>query len=150
MKSNAATHIGAVTSLDLATEGSMRLYSGKAIGVLSDGTLAVQSTSGSWNSGSGLRLNAGRIDLNGRAGAQVPKPRLYPTTKMPDTTFDNSTGWKVQDQGLQSIVTRAPTHEPYPYHNQGVSTLVNFTDGAPTPPPDATPVPTDWSIIRKA
>jgi len=150
MKSNAATHIGAVTSLDIATEGSMRLYSGKAIGVLSDGTLAVQSTSGSWNSGSALRLNAGRIDLNGRAGAQVPKPRLYPTTKMPDTTFDNSTGWQVQDQGLESIVTRAPTHEPYPYHNQGVPNLVSFTDGDPTPPPDATPVPEGFSVIRKA
>jgi hypothetical protein len=121
MKSNAATHIGAVTSLQIATEGSLKLYSEKYIGVLSDGSLSMQSTSGSWNSGSALKLNASRIDLNGRAGAQVSKPRLYPTTQMPDTTFNNSTGWQVQENGLESIVTRAPTHEPYPYHNQGVS-----------------------------
>lgn len=150
MKSNAATHIGAVTTLDIATEGSMRIYSENAIGVLSDGTIAVQSMSGSWNSGSSLRLNAGRIDLNGRAGAKVPKPRLYPTTKMPDTTFNNSTGWQVKEQGLESIVTRAPTHEPYPYHNQGVPNTVSFTDGAPGPAPADTPVPNGFSIIRTA
>jgi len=150
MKSNAATNIGATTTMQIASQGSLSLYSEKVIGVLSDGTLAMQSTSGSWNSGSAMKLNAGRIDLNGRAGLQVPKPRLYPTTKMPDTGFNSSTGWQIQDQGLESIVTRAPTHEPYPYHNQGVPNTVNLSDGTPTPPPEATPVPTDWSIIRKA
>lgn len=150
MKSNAATHIGAVTTMQIASQGSMTLYSEKVIGVLSDGTLAMQSTSGSWNSGSTMKLNAGRIDLNGGAGIQVPKPRLYPTTKMPDTTFNSRTGWQIQDQGLESIVTRAPTHEPYPYHNQGVPNTVSLSDGPPAPLPEATPVPTDWSIIRKA
>lgn len=150
MKSNAATNIGSTTTMQIASQGSMTIYSEKIIGVLSDGTLALQSTSGSWNSGSALKLNAGRIDLNGRAGVQIPKPRLYPTTKMPDTTFNSSTGWQIQDQGLESIVTRAPTHEPYPYHNQGVPNTVSLSDGPPTPLPEATPVPTDWSIIRKA
>ena len=31
-----------------------------------------------------------------------------------------STGWKAVDKGLASVVNRAPTHEPYPFHNTGV------------------------------
>jgi hypothetical protein len=67
-----------------------------------------------------------------------------------DTTFNNSTGWQVKPDGLESIVTRAPTHEPYPFHNKGVAASVSLTEGAPTPPPAAEPVPTNWSIIRKS
>jgi len=150
MKSNAATNIGAVANLQIASESAITLYSQKQIGVLSDGSLALQSKSGSWNGGGTLKLSAGKIDLNGGAGAKVSAPRLYPTTLMPDTTFNNSTGWQVEENALVSIVTRAPTHEPYPYHNKGVPIVTNFTDGTPTPPPAAVPVAVDWSIIKTA
>jgi hypothetical protein len=69
---------------------------------------------------------------------------------MDDTTFDNATGWQVIPNGLESIVTRAPTHEPYPYHNKGVPVKVNLTKGTPTPPPAAVAVATDVSLVRKA
>ena len=138
LKSNAATNIGAVTTLNMASEGDMTIYSQTAVGVLSDGTIALQSQSGgSWNGGSGLKFQADRIDLNGAGAASVTKPRLYPETQMDDTSFNNSTGWQVKKNSLKSIVTRAPTHEPYPYHNKGVDASVNFTDGVPTPPPAA-------------
>jgi FtsP/CotA-like multicopper oxidase with cupredoxin domain len=97
-----------------------------------------------------MRLNAGKIDLNGSAGPTLKTPRLYPTTTMPDTKFNNSTGWQVKDNELISIVTRAPTHEPYPYHNKGVPVATTNSDGKNTPPPAAEPVETNWSIIRTA
>jgi hypothetical protein len=149
LKSNAATNIGAVTTLNMASQGDMTLYSQTTIGVLSDGSLALQSQSGgSWNGGAALKFKANRIDLNGSGTATVTKPRLYPETQMDDTSFNNSTGWEVKKNALKSIVTRAPTHEPYPYHNQGVATSVNFTDGTPTPPPAAKPVPKNVSVVR--
>ena len=65
---------------------------------------------------------------------------------MPDTSFNNSTGWQVASDGLESIVTRAPTHEPWPYHNQGVSNKVDLENGQPSPPPGAPAMPPGTAI----
>jgi len=151
MKSNAATNIGAVTTLQMASQGEMTIYGQSTVGIKADGALALQSAiTGSFDGGASLRFKALRIDLNGLPANPVKTPRLYPKTTLDDTTFNNSTGWQVKPNGLESIVTRAPTHEPYPYHNQGVAVSVSLTTGTPTPPPAAEPVPTDWSIIRKS
>jgi hypothetical protein len=151
MKSNAATNIGAITTLNMACQGDMTFYSETTLGVRSDGTIALQSDGGgSWNGGAGLKFKADRIDLNGSGAATVTKPRLYPKTTLDDTTFNNTTGWQVKPNSLESIVTRAPTHEPYPFHNKGVAASVSLTEGTPTPPPAAQPVSTNWSIIRKS
>jgi hypothetical protein len=64
---------------------------------------------------------------------------------MPETEFDSSTGWAVNPTGLESIVTRAPTHEPWPYHNQGVSVEVALEEGQPSTPPNTPDVPDGWS-----
>jgi hypothetical protein len=149
MKSNAATNIAAMTTLNMASQGDMFISSQTVVGVRSDGTLALQSVSGgSWDGGSGLRFKSDRIDLNGGGAASVTVPKLFPITTLDDTTFDNSTGWQVKPNALKSIVTRAPTHEPYPYHNQGVAASVSLTEGTPTPPPAAEPVSTNWSLVR--
>jgi hypothetical protein len=152
MKSNSDTNIGAVGTMNIASQGEMVLYGQSTVGIKADGSLALQSkTTGSFDGGSSLRLKASRIDLNGLPAIAVKTPRLYPKTTLDDTEFDNSTGWKVKPKSLESIVTRAPTHEPYPYHNKGVAVNVNLGGtGAPTPPPAAEPVPTNWSIIRKS
>jgi len=150
MKSNAATNIGAITTLNMASQGDMYISSQATVGVRSDGTLALQSMGGSWNGGSELKFKSDRIDLNGGGAASVTVPRLFPTTTLDDTTFDNSTGWQVKPNALKSIVTRAPTHEPYPFHNKGVAASVSLTEGTPTPPPEAVAVATDWSIERTA
>jgi len=150
MKSNAATNIGAVTTMNMASQGAMTIYSQAPIGIRSDGSLAVKSQGGSWDGGSALKFKASRIDLNGGSATDVKVPKLYPKTTLDDTTFDNSTGWQVKPNSLESIVTRAPTHEPYPYHNQGVAASVSLTEGTPTPPPDAEPVPSSWGISRKS
>ena len=150
MKSNAATNIGAVTTMNVASQGAMTIYSQAPIGIRSDGSLALKSQSGSWDGGSALKFKASRIDLNGGSAADVKIPKLYPKTTLDDTTFDNSSGWQVKVNALESIVTRAPTHEPYPYHNKGVEASVSLTEGTPTPPPDAEPVPSSWGISRKS
>ncbi len=150
MKSNAATNIGAVTTMNVASQGAMTIYSQAPIGIRSDGSLALKSQGGSWDGGSALKFKASRIDLNGGSAADVKIPKLYPKTTLDDTTFDNSSGWEVKVNGLESIVTRAPTHEPYPYHNKGVEASVSLTEGTPTPPPDAEPVPSSWGISRKS
>jgi hypothetical protein len=151
MKSNAATNIGAVTTLQMASQGEMTIYGQSTVGIKADGALALQSAiTGSFDGGASLRFKGLRIDLNGLPANPVKTPRLYPKTTLDDTTFNNSTGWQVKPNGLESIVTRAPTHEPYPYHNQGVAASVSLTTGTPTPPPAAEPVPVNWSIIRKS
>jgi hypothetical protein len=152
MKSNADTNIGSVGTMNIASKGEMVLYGQSSVGVKADGSLALQSkTTGSFGGGASLRLTAARVDLNGLPATTVKTPKLYPKTTLDDTTFDNSTGWKVKPKSLESIVTRAPTHEPYPYHNKGVAVNVNLGgSGSPTPPPAAEPVATDWSIIRKS
>lgn len=150
MKSGAATNIGAVTTMNLAAEAGMTLYSTAALGVRSDGSLSLQGSTSSWQGGTKLALKAGRIDLNGGSAKTVTPPKLYPKRTLDDTSFDNSTGWKVKTGALESIVTRAPTHEPYRYHNQGVSVVVDFVDGQPTPPPTAEPVPAGWDFQVKS
>jgi hypothetical protein len=69
---------------------------------------------------------------------------------LPSVSFNNTLGWVVNPTGTESIVTRAPTHEPYPYHNQGVSTAVKLASPDPTPPPEAPPVPAGVTITATA
>ena len=151
LKSNAATNIGAVTTMNIASQEAMVIYGQSTVGIKANGSLALQGkTTASISGGTSLRFSAARIDLNGLPATPVKTPKLYPKTILDDTTFNNSTGWQVKPNGLTSIVTRAPTHEPYPYHNQGVAVSVNLTEGTPTPPPDAEPVPSSWGIVRKS
>jgi hypothetical protein len=149
MKSGAATNIGAVTAMNIASEAAMTLFSTTAVGIRSDGSLSLQAKSSSWKGGTKLSLTADRIDLNGGSAKTVTSPKLYPKRTLDDTVFNNSTGWQVKTGALESIVTRAPTHEPYKYHNQGVSVVVDFVSGQPTPPPTAEPVPSGWNFQVK-
>jgi hypothetical protein len=149
MKSNEAIHAEATTSMTLTSQGAFTAYSKSTIGVKADGVLTINSSSGSWGSGSALTLQAGAIDLNGPAAGKITAPNPITKTLMDDTEFDTSLGWIVKPDGLESIVNRAPTHEPYPYHNKGVDVVVQFEDGKPSPPPGAEPVPAGVEIVAK-
>lgn len=131
----------------VASKANLKLYAKAAIEVKSDGTLSIQNSSkGSWGAGS-MVLKAGTIDLNGPAAASVQAPKPLPTIKLDDTEFDSSKGWIVKSGAIESIVTRAPTHEPYPDHNKGAAApLVNMNGGASTPPGSA-PVPSGTSVF---
>lgn len=150
MKSTESTTIESASKLILSSADNFTLYSQSKIGVLADGALALVSNTGSWNGGSGLVFQAGGIDLNSGAPEGVDKPAKLQKYIMPDTSFDTTLGWTVQSGGLESVCTRAPTHEPWPYHNKGVSVEVAMEEGQPSTPPNSPDVPNGWSITQTA
>jgi hypothetical protein len=79
----------------------------------------------------------------------VTTPNPITKTKLNDTKFNSSRGWEVEPGKLESIVSRAPTHEPYPYHNLGVDVETEFEPGPPAPPPGAVPVPPGITIVAR-
>jgi hypothetical protein len=148
-KSVEATHIEAMTDMTITSQGAWTAYSKSTIGIKADGTLTLNSAGGSWGGGDSLVFQAGGIDLNGPSASQVETPNPLTKTLLDDTEFDTSKGWIVKPEGLESIVSRAPTHEPYPYHNKGVDVEVEFEEGQPSPPPGAVPVPPGVEIVAK-
>jgi hypothetical protein len=149
IKSNAATHIEAVTTLTATSQQAMTIYSKSTIGIKADGTLTLNSQGGSWGGGDSLVFKAGGIDLNGPAAGTVKTPNPITKSKLDDTKFTNSEGWAKDTGALESIVTRAPTHEPYPYHNLGVDVEISFESGPPSPPPGAEPVPPGVELVAR-
>ena len=128
--------------------GNTTLYSKATVGVRADGNLALKSANGSWDGGGGLKLKAGRIDLNSGGAESVGATKPIVKYTLDDTKFDASKGWQVETGKLESIVTRAPTHEPWPYHNLGVDVSVTLGEGG-VPTPLAQPVPQGFTITKK-
>lgn len=149
MKSQEDMQLESSTFLSLQGQDNITMYSKSTIGVKADGSLTLNSASGSWGAGSALALQAGGIDLNGPAAGTVATPQPLTTTLLDDTEWDTSKGWIVKPSGLKSTVSRAPTHEPYPYHNKGVDVEIAFEEGKPSPPPGAVPVPPGVEIQAK-
>ena len=145
MKSMTGTTLESEKTITLSSNTDMTLYSKARIGVRADGSLAIVSNNGSWNAGGAMVLQAGGIDLNGGSAENVEPPVRLEKRIMPDTEFNNATGWQISATGLESIVTRAPTHEPWPFHNQGVEVEVAMEEGQPTTPPNTPPLPSGWS-----
>lgn len=149
IKANQNINLGAVKQFNLAAEEDIVIFSSTKIGIKSDGSVnVVNKGEGGWKSSGQLKFKGSRIDLNGAAPGDVQTPKLFPKIQLDDVTFDQSKGWKVVPKKLETIVTRAPTHEPYSYHNEGVSVNVSMEEGQPTPPPAAEPVPIDVTITR--
>jgi hypothetical protein len=93
------------------------------------------------------------INLNGAPTPPVPDIPALTNYKLADTKFDATKGWTVEPGTLETIVTRAPTHEPYPYHSKGVNnkTDLNSTPASQNPAASATssitsPVPSVTSV----
>lgn len=148
LKAKEDIRLQAEMDVTIKAQENLIAYSKSYVGIKSDGTLALQSAQGSWNAGSALVMEAGGIDLNGPAAGTIQEPNNITKTIMDDTEFKSSTGWQVKPDGLESIVSRAPTHEPYPYHNRGVDVKVELEQGPPEPPPGAVPVPAGVEITR--
>jgi len=122
--------------MNLIGTGKMTLYSKNLIGIKSDGSLSLKNSSaGSWDGGSTLTLKGGCINLNSGGAAPVSTPVPLKDIMLADTKFVQGSGWTVEFGKLKTIVTRAPTHEPYPYHNQGVNASTTLSE---KPPADLT------------
>jgi len=148
VKANSAIQLQSQADFKISAQADFKIYSKSYVGVKSDGSIALQSSSGGWNGGSGLLFSASGIDFNGPAAAEVSAVAPITTTLMDDTKFSTATGWSVSKGSLSSIVNRAPTHEPYPYHNTGVDVEISLETGKPPPPPGALPVPSGVEIVR--
>jgi len=145
MKSIGGTTIETEKKLTLYSTEETTLYSKARIAVKADGSLALVSNKGSWNAGSAMVLQAGGIDLNSGSAENIETPKKLEKRVMPDTSFNQATGWQVAPVGLESIVTRAPTHEPYPLHNKGISVEVAMEPGQPTTAPNTKPLPSGYT-----
>jgi hypothetical protein len=149
VKSTAATTIQSDSDLSLSNKGQLSLLSQSGIGIKAIGTLAIRSLLGSWAASSTLSFNGDQIQLNGGQAIEVPTPKGLTTYIQPNTQFNSTTGWVVSPTGTESIVTRAPTHEPYPYHNMGIANSVKLGDGSNSPPPTAPELPPDTTITAE-
>jgi len=146
IKSKKELTIQSEDELSIACKQAMTLFSESKLGLRSNTQFAVKSKTTTIDGGTTLSLKATAIALNGGPTVGVDAPKGLTKYVMPDTSFDNSTGWTVAADGLESIVTRAPTHEPWPYHNQGVSIKVDLETGQTTPSPGAPPMPPGTTI----
>lgn len=113
-------------STTLNSQASLILNSKTFLGIKSDGSLALESKTGTWKGGSSLNLKATKINLNGAPTQSVPAVPVMTNYKLADTRFNSTQGWEVVPGSLETIVTRAPTHEPYPYHSKGVNNKTNL------------------------
>ena len=150
MRSKVETTLESEGNFTCANEGLLTLYSGTNIGLKSNGKLALDGKSTSLLSQGVLTLQGAKVDINPGSAPTVPVPPGLIEYTMPNATFDSSTGWAVSSTGIKSIVTRAPSHEPWPYHNQGVQVNVNLSNGTNSAPPGAPTVPAGTSITRKS
>jgi hypothetical protein len=150
MKSNKGTTMQSDADMGISNKGQLTLFSQAGIGLKTSGTLAMMSRLGSWAASSTLSFNGNKLNLNGGPRVEVATPAGLTKYLLPKVEFNASLGWVAQPTGLDSIVTRAPTHEPYPYHNQGESTSVKLAGPSPTPPPATPAVPPGVKITKTA
>jgi hypothetical protein len=148
VKSTTSTTMQSDGNFSVSNKGSLTMFSQGSIGLKTPGTLAITSQLGSWATGSTLNFTGSQINLNGGQRIEVATPAGLTKYLQPSAKFNTTTGWVVNPTGTESIVTRAPTHEPYPYHNMGVPTATTLSDGVASPPPAAPPVPAGVTITK--
>ena len=148
MKSIKGTTMQSDADMSISNKGKLTMFSQGSIGLKTPGTLAINSQLGSWAAGSTLNFTGSQINLNGGQRIEVDTPAGLTKYLQPSAKFNNTTGWVVNPTGTESIVTRAPTHEPYPYHNMGVPSATTLSDGVASPPPAAPPVPAGVTITK--
>jgi hypothetical protein len=145
VKANVAIQTESVGKTTIRSKDQINVYSESPITVLSDGTLACKGSSGaSFDGGPVAKVNGGTVELNTSGSFATQPVKILTKTNMPEVKFDGKE-WK-QDGTFESIVTRAPTHEPWPNHNAGVSVEVTYGQGASTPA--GTPAPRGWNVQR--
>ena len=139
---NADTSINAESpSINLSATENVTLYSKQLIGVKADGTLSLKSkkntTIGSGEANVIVSSNKpeGKILLNSETAPDVTIPTKIIRAELPDVFWVEDQGWVTQDASLQTIVPRAPAHEPWPLHNAGVNSVTNPIQTAPPPLP---------------
>jgi hypothetical protein len=94
----------------------------------------------SYGSSATTFINGSRVNLNTGSASLVPQPiKPIQLIAHTDALFDKTKGWLASPGSLLSIVSRAPTHQPYAMANKGVDVKVNNNASAALPgaPPAA-------------
>ena len=107
---------------------AISMYGQTKMSVRSDGVLALQGRTSSWNGGGSLNLKASVINLNGAATQPTTAVTTMTNYSLADTKFVANQGWVSEPGTLSTIVTRAPTHEPFAGHNSGVNSTTDLND----------------------
>jgi hypothetical protein len=127
-KAQAEFKLEGVMGMTMNSAQAISMYGQTRVGIRSDGALALQSKTGSWNGGGSLNFKASVINLNGGKASPVSPVRSMTGFKLADTRWVENKGWTSQPGVLSTIVTRAPTHEPFKGHNSGVDVTTNLND----------------------
>ena len=123
--------------LGISSVEDFTIYSKAKIGILSDGAVVLQSASGGWKVNGELNFQAQPINLNSGSPENVDALKPIKEYTLDGTQFNGAQGWQVNPGAIKTIVTRAPTHEPYPYHNKGVAASVDYDGSTPAAPSPA-------------
>lgn len=126
IKSKKTAIIESDDKLIMNGENFALLTSGKTLGLKSDGTLGIQGKIVTARSDSQINLGAKLINLNGGQTVPVPPFPVIPEFTLPDTEFVSGKGWTITDGALQTVCSRAPTHEPYYAHNRAADVNTNL------------------------
>jgi hypothetical protein len=148
IKSKKTMSIQTDEDVNIASKKKMTLFTEGSLGIKSNATMALKSKLATIDGGGALSLKGLIVGLNSGPALPVTAPKGLTKYVMPAVAFNNTSGWQIDPVGLESICTRAPTHEPWPYHNQGVQVKVDLQKGQTTPSPGAPDVPTGVSITK--
>ena len=120
-------------SIKLSAQDAIGISGDKSVGIRSTVNLAIQSTGiASLSAGGILSLRGSVVGLNTFPPTPVLKPAPVVKYPLPESRYDPSTGWKIEQGEFETIATRAPTHEPYPHHNLGVALETRLTTKSPS------------------
>lgn len=105
-------------------------FTTKAGGAMSMGSAG----EGSYAAGGTMYINGSVVNLNtGSTSLPPPEVTPIPLIAQTDTLFDSEKGFAPAPAKLQTIVSRAPTHMPWPMAGQGVDVKVNLDSSAALP-----------------
>lgn len=146
VRSKMSTFLEAEGNVSLRSKGSVAMYGEVKLDIKSNGAISLDTaTQGSWLSRN-LRLTGNPIDLNGPAAPAVTTPAPLTINSLPDIEWNSSQGWIASNNPILTVTSRAPTHEPYPAHNQGVGTT--NLNGPTTTPAASRAVPSGTTVGR--
>lgn len=125
------------TYISQRASAELKLYSKLKLVARSDNLLAIDAQElGSFDGGKNMVLHADCISLNSGAGVPVSAATSIRKNQVADVTSFGDQGWQATARALETITTRAPTHEPWPYHGLGTQNSIDYS------PPSSTSLPT--------
>ena len=145
---NAEVKLNSSGISQITSKGRMTVATTGDLGLLATKSVSIKGDKGYFGVAGKLGLTGSKVLLNSGGAIPIPPPVPISKTLLDDTSFNSTRGWEIKKDALTSICSRVPCHEPWPYHNCGVSckTPVSCEPGNPSVPPDCQPIPPNWAI----